>query len=123
VKFKRRRRLIADRRKSKLGLLLRRSFELRKNLEPITACAVGYRTRRDTILLEKLRFLDTAAYSALIKKSKKDSSINLFAASLADIEKAPKKKSKSDPREKLPDYLKPDYKIFLREEADKLALH
>jgi hypothetical protein len=29
----------------------------------------------------------------------------------------------SDPREKLPDYLKPDYKIFLREEADKLALH
>jgi hypothetical protein len=49
--------------------------------------------------------------------------INLFAASLADIEKALKKKSKSDPREKLPDYLKPDYKIFLREEADKLALH
>jgi hypothetical protein len=49
--------------------------------------------------------------------------INLFAASLADIEKALKKKRKSDPREKLRDYLKPDYKIFLREEADKLAPH
>jgi hypothetical protein len=49
--------------------------------------------------------------------------INLFAAFLADIEKAFKKKSKSDLREKLPDYLKLDYKIFLREEADKLTPH
>jgi hypothetical protein len=59
----------------------------------------------------------------VIKRSKKDSSISLFAASLADIEKALKKKSKSDPRGELLDYLKPDYKMFLREEADKLALH
>jgi hypothetical protein len=49
--------------------------------------------------------------------------ISLFTASLADIKKALKKKSKLDPREKLLDYLKLDYKIFLREEADKLALH
>jgi hypothetical protein len=47
----------------------------------------------------------------------------LFTASLADIKKALKKKSKSDLREKLLDYLKPDYKIFLRDKADKLALH
>jgi hypothetical protein len=47
----------------------------------------------------------------------------MFAASLADIEKALKKKSNADPQEKLPDYLKPDYKIFLREEANKLAPH
>jgi hypothetical protein len=33
--------------------------------------------------------------------------INLFAASLADTEKALKKKSRSDPQKKLPDYLKP----------------
>jgi hypothetical protein len=59
----------------------------------------------------------------LLCYTKKDSLINLFAASLADIEKVLKKKSKSDPREKLRDYLKPDYKIFLREEADKLAPH
>jgi hypothetical protein len=45
----------------------------------------------------------------------------LFAASIADIKKALMKKSKSDPQEKLLEYLKPDYKIFLREEADKLA--
>jgi hypothetical protein len=47
--------------------------------------------------LEKLRFMDAAAYSTLIKRSKEDSSINLFTASLADIEKALKKKSKSNP--------------------------
>ena len=81
------------------------------------------RSREGKKALEKPRFLNAAAYSALIKRSKKDSSIHLFAASLADIEKALKKKSKSDPREKLLEYLKPDYKIFLREEADKLALY
>jgi hypothetical protein len=81
------------------------------------------RSREEKRAIEKLRFLNAAAYSTLIKRSKRDSSINLFAASLADIEKAFKKKSKSDPQEKQPDYLKPDYKIFLREEADKLAPH
>jgi hypothetical protein len=81
------------------------------------------RSREGKRAIEKLRFLNAAAYSTLIKRSKRDSSINLFAASLADIEKAFKKKSKSDPQEKQPDYLKPDYKIFLREEADKLAPH
>jgi hypothetical protein len=45
----------------------------------------------------------------------------LFAASIADIKKALIKKSKSDLQEKLLEYLKLDYKIFLREEADKLA--
>jgi hypothetical protein len=73
--------------------------------------------------IEKLRLLNEAVYSTLIKRSKKDSLTNMFAAFLADIKKALKEKSKSDLQEKLPDYLKPDYKIFLREEADKLAPH
>jgi hypothetical protein len=81
------------------------------------------RSQEEKRAIEKLRLLDAATYSTLIKRSKKDSSINLFAASLADIEKALKKKSKSDSQEKLLDYMKLDYKIFLREGANKLAPH
>jgi hypothetical protein len=57
------------------------------------------RSREGKRAIEKLRLLDAAAYSTLIKRSKKDSLVDLFAASLADIEKAVKTKSKSDPRE------------------------
>ena len=42
---------------------------------------------------------------------------------MADIKKALKKKEPVDPRDKLPAYLRDQYRTFLREEADKLAPH
>lgn len=62
-------------------------------------------------------------YQALKKRSKKDSGIQIFAASMADIEKALRKKDAVDPRAILPDYLKGEFRTFMREEADKLAPH
>lgn len=67
--------------------------------------------------------INAAAFSALYRRAKTDKKIRLYAASMADIEKALKKKKKGDPREKLPEYLQSEAAIFSREEADRLAPH
>jgi hypothetical protein len=67
-----------------------------------------------------LQGITAAAFSAWIRRSKRDTSIRLYAASLADIQKALKRKVHVDPRDKLPAFLQDEYKTFLREEADKL---
>ena len=69
------------------------------------------------------RWVSPELYQALHKRSRKDHNIEVFAASLADIQKALKKKTPVDPRLLLPDYLKSEFKTFMKEEADKLAPH
>ncbi|XPS94913.1 hypothetical protein M3J09_004211 [Ascochyta lentis] len=62
-------------------------------------------------------------YQALRKRSKTDRNIELFSASMADIQKALKKKELTDPRDLLPEFLKDEFRTFMKEEADKLAPH
>lgn len=67
------------------------------------------------------RCVSPELYHALRKRSKKDPTIEIFSASMADIQKALRKKESLDPRTALPDYLKSEYRTFMKEEADKLA--
>ncbi|XPS95993.1 hypothetical protein M3J09_005273 [Ascochyta lentis] len=60
-------------------------------------------------------------YQALRKRSKTDRNIELFSASMADIQKALKKKELTDPRDLLLEFLKDEFRTFMKEEADKLA--
>ncbi|KAF9700524.1 hypothetical protein EKO04_001724 [Ascochyta lentis] len=62
-------------------------------------------------------------YQALRKRSKTDRNIELFSASIADIQKALKKKELTDPQDLLPEFLKDEFRTFMKEEADKLAPH
>ncbi|KAF9696002.1 hypothetical protein EKO04_006265 [Ascochyta lentis] len=62
-------------------------------------------------------------YQALRKRSKTDRNIELFSALMADIQKALKKKELTDPRDLLPEFLKDEFRTFMKEEADKLAPH
>jgi len=67
-----------------------------------------------------IRQINAAAFMAWTRRSKTDKSIKIYAFSMADIQKALTSKKKTDPREKLPDYLKDMYKAFSKEESDKL---
>ena len=64
--------------------------------------------------------VSAAAYSSWLARSKKDRGIQVYSASMSDIQKALQRKKKADPREKLPPYLHTEYKTFTQEEADKL---
>jgi transposase InsO family protein len=67
------------------------------------------------------------AYRALLRRCRRLpddlSQTRVFTASMADIKKALAPKKKVDPLPLLPDSLKPLYKYFLKEEADKLPPH
>ena len=67
--------------------------------------------------------VNATTFKTIRDEAEVSSSVQVFAASMADIEKALKKKVPTDPREKLPEYLQEDYRVFLKEEADKLAPH
>ena len=69
--------------------------------------------------------ISAAALTTLRHRQKKRPNLELeiFAASMADIDKALKPKTKTDPQTKLPSYLR-DYKdVFDPIEADKLPKH
>ena len=57
------------------------------------------------------------------QKKKPNPELEIFAASMADIDKALKPKTKTDPRAKLPDYLRDYIDVFDPIEADKLPEH
>ncbi len=86
----------------------------------IHASQVRIRSREGKKPLPKLEQIDAKAFHAWASRSKKDKSVQVFAASMADIQKALKPKSRIDPRERLPKYLHPEYKFFSKEESDKL---
>lgn len=74
-----------------------------------------------------LRQVGAAAYglwaSQASRKSRRRRGAQVFSASMADIEKALKTKTYTDPREKLPDYYHEFLDIFDRKEADRLPRH
>ena len=57
------------------------------------------------------------------QQSKKDDKIQIFAASLADINKALQKKIPTDPRTKLPPQYQEFLALFDKDEANKLPPH
>ena len=64
--------------------------------------------------------VSAAAFSLLVRRRKKQKNIQVFSASLADIEKALSVKKLTDPRTKLPSHFHEFLDVFDRTEANKL---
>ena len=67
--------------------------------------------------------ISAAAFSCLMRKSRKEDSIQIFTASIADIDKMLKPKAHIDPREKLPAEYHEFLPVFSRMIADQLPAH
>lgn len=84
-----------------------------------------FNLRVPNVLKEKRTVTDhglvsAAAFSLLVHRQKKQKNIQVFSASMADIEKALTVKKITDPRTKLPSYFHEFLSVFDRTEADKL---
>ena len=107
-----------------LGLPWMRINDVR--LSPKRACLhIGPFNLRVPNTLREQRTADhglvsAAAFSLLAHRRKKQKNIQVFAASMADIEKALSVKKITDPRTKLPSHFHEFLDVFDRTEADKL---
>ena len=70
------------------------------------------------------RLVSAAAFN-LLRKSRKHGKVQVFAASMADINKALREKKRTDPRTKLPDWIDQNkyLKLFDYEEGSRLPPH
>ena len=64
--------------------------------------------------------VSASAFSTLVRQKRQGKKVEVFSASMADIEKALAPKSKSDPREKLPKHYYDFLDVFDYTEAEKL---
>ena len=71
----------------------------------------------------QIRSISAPAYSYWARQARRRPQVQVFAASMADIEKALKVKSYSDPREKLPSHYHDFLDVFDRKQADRLPPH
>lgn len=71
----------------------------------------------------QVKQINAAAFSVWKRRERSDRTVQVFAASMADIEKALKVKSYSDPREKLPRHYRRWLQLFDRKHADRLPPH
>jgi hypothetical protein len=108
-----------------LGLPWMRKNDVR--LSPKKACLyIGpFNLRVLNTLKEERTTMDhglvsAAAFTLLVHRQKKQKNIQVFSASMADIEKALTVKKLTDPRTKLPSHLHRFLDIFDRTEAEKL---
>jgi hypothetical protein len=76
--------------------------------------------RRKKELKMDITPIGAAAFHLWVRKKKEGHDVQVFAASLKDIEKALEVKSYTDPQVKLPKHYHQYLKVFSREEADKL---
>lgn len=69
----------------------------------------------------------SGVFAALVRRARRQqkhqSTMQIFSASLADIEKALAPKKRTDPREKLPEHYHEFLPVFDRNQADQLPPH
>jgi hypothetical protein len=79
------------------------------------------RSREGRQLKFRIKSISATTFKAIQGKAEVNLDVQIFAAFIADIKKALKKKVLMDPQDKLPAYLQSEYRTFLKKEADKLA--
>ena len=101
------------------------TLALKKKLLYIQATQTRVQSQEGKRPLSILQCIGAEAYQIQQKRSRKDLSVQVFAALIRDIKKALKKAKKAlvDPQTVLLQYLQSKYKTFIKEEADKLLLH
>lgn len=89
-----------------------------------TRIRVRQRSRHDSETAT-IRQTGTHAFQALIRRERKSKrhEVNIFAATLADINKALQSKVRTDPRKKLPPHYHEFLPAFDRQQADQLPPH
>ena len=108
-----------------LGLPWMKRNDVRLSLKRAYLYIEPFRIRVSNTSKEKPTLADhglvsAAAFSLLVRRRKRQKNIQIFSASLTDIDKALSVKKLTDPRTKLPNHFHEFLDVFDRTEADKL---